>query len=80
MLGDWFLLTCKDQMIYKFLMTNAQETKALTIGGVAPLNMVSCVSVKCSLIKSNTCTSINFHFFSDFKNYLLVPHDAVHHD
>lgn len=43
--GDWFRLSCSDQMVYKFLMLNLQETKALTIGGVAPLNMVSCVSV-----------------------------------
>lgn len=49
-LGDWYLLTCSDQMLYKVLMLNLQKTKALSIGGVAPLNMISCVSVK-SMIK-----------------------------
>lgn len=42
---DWFLLPQFDKFLYKFLMFNAQETKALTIGGIAPLNMISCVSV-----------------------------------
>lgn len=43
--GDWFLLPRSEQMMYKFLMCNIQESKALTIGGLSPLNMVSCVSV-----------------------------------
>lgn len=45
-LGDWFLLPTKsDQLLYAFLMQNVQQTKALNIGGISPLNMVSCVSI-----------------------------------
>lgn len=42
---DWFLLPLSDQMDYKFLLHNAQEAKTLTIGGLYPLNMMTCVSV-----------------------------------
>lgn len=44
--GDWYLLPVAEQMNYKFLMQHTQVAKALTIGGIAPLNMISCVSVK----------------------------------
>lgn len=43
---DWFLLTCSDQKLYGFLMLNAQEAKALTIGGMYMSNkLVSMVFI-----------------------------------
>lgn len=49
--GDWHLLTITDQMKYKFLMQHTQLAKSLTIGGIAPLNMMSCVTVRLNWIR-----------------------------
>lgn len=58
---DWFLMPCADQLKYQFLMQNAQSAKALTVGGIAPLNMTTCLKVAiwfgeefCILMISNT--------------------------
>lgn len=59
LLCDWFLLPCSDQKLYSFLMLNAQMAKALTIGGVAPLNMSSCVSVRAILSFHSTIIKIS---------------------
>lgn len=42
---DWYLLLPKERLLYTNLMHNAQNAKALTVGGVSPLNMVTCVAV-----------------------------------
>lgn len=76
-LGDWFLLSQSDQMVYKFLMQNLQEAKSLTIGGVAPLNMVSCVSVMIGT-PFTLILMTNIFFFTDFKNHLLLFNASVY--
>lgn len=43
--GNWFLLSIRQQMMYQILMQKAQNASALSIGGLYPLNMVSCASV-----------------------------------
>lgn len=43
--GDWYLMPAEDQAKYMIFMHNAQHAKALTVGGIAPLNMATCVSV-----------------------------------
>lgn len=45
---DWYLLSIADQMKFKFLLMHVNVDKTLTIGGLRPLNMDTCVSVKCS--------------------------------
>lgn len=55
------------QMAYKFLMLNVQRTQTLTIGGVAPLNMISCVSVKFNM---DTFTFIYLVLINEMKYFL----------
>lgn len=43
---DWYLLLSKERRMYITLMKAAQKAKALSIGGISPLNMVSCVQVR----------------------------------
>lgn len=51
--GNWYLLPIEQQSMYKHFMQNALCASTLSIGGVAPLNMVSC-HVVCELC-SNIC-------------------------
>lgn len=58
-------------------MYNAQETKALTIGGIAPLNMVSCVSVRSSgtlkvFSKFNQILIFDFQILKTIYSYLMI--------
>lgn len=76
-LGDWFLLSQSDQMVYKFLVQNLQEAKSLTIGGVAPLNMVSCVSVMIGT-PFTLILMTNIFFSTDFENHLLLFNASVY--
>lgn len=48
---NWYLMRCSDQLKYQFLMLSAQNAKALTVGGVADLNMVTCVQVYFAVYK-----------------------------
>lgn len=43
--SKWYLLPVAEQMKFKFLTMHANEGKTLTLGGIRPLNMNTCVSV-----------------------------------
>lgn len=43
--SDWYLLSPNEQLLIGALMSYAQNAPALTIGGLSPLNMDTCVKV-----------------------------------
>lgn len=42
---EWYLLPIAEQMKFKFLVMHVDMGKTLTLGGIQPLNMVTCVTV-----------------------------------
>lgn len=42
----WYLLPIAEQMKFKFLVMHVNLGKTLTLGGIQPLNMTTCVSVR----------------------------------
>lgn len=66
--ADWHLMLPKERLMYNLLIKKSQTDKALTIGGVCPLNMVTCVTVNslnCNL-ENLSIESHDFIAFSDF--------------
>lgn len=60
---EWNLMPLKEQQMYKYLVMNVQDSRCLTIGGLAPLNWPTCVQVSNKFYSLNDVDNYNFAIY-----------------
>lgn len=75
---EWNLLRRSEQISYLLLVHNAQNPGALAVGKLAPLNMITCVSVRVNFFSGNSWPTKNFFkVYKTIYTYLMLIYTFI---